>query len=133
MARMGAGRHAPAPAGDAHAGAARGGTGARHRGISGARAAPGRCGAPHVRALPAAALRTLSPWGARREPALGVARASSAPEARGRAATEGLARAGLFAPARALEASASPHRSHRKATGRMSAPIRQLDDLLIRE
>src|SRR5256714_11740457 len=81
MARMGAGRHAPAGAGDAHAGAARGGTGARHRGISGARAAPGRCGAPHVRALPAAALRTLSPWGARREPALGVAPGATRPEA----------------------------------------------------
>src|SRR5256884_8780949 len=75
MDHMGAGWHAPAPAGDAHAGAAGGGTGARHRGISGARAAPGRCGAPHVRALPPAACRTLSPRGARREPALGVARA----------------------------------------------------------
>src|SRR5256885_5797305 len=99
MARMGAGRHAPAPAGDAHAGAARGGTGARHRGISGARAAPGRCGAPHVRALPAAALRTLSPWGARREPALGVARASSPPDAPRGAATEGPASGGLLATA----------------------------------
>src|SRR5882724_4385229 len=106
MAHMGAGQHAPAPAGDAHAGATGGGTGARHRGISGARAAPGRCSAPHVRAFLPAAQRTHSPWGTRRWSTLGVARTSSAPRARGGAATQGLVRAGLLGATRAADGSA---------------------------
>src|SRR5260370_1032921 len=106
MAHLGAGRHAPAPAGDAHAGAAGGGTGARHRGISGARATSGCCGAPDVRAVLPTPVRTHSPWVATRSSTVGVARTSSAPEARRRAATQGLVRASPLGPTRAADASA---------------------------